>query len=60
MDSEGAEATQLNEGCLGLGDWVLAAPNKKTVIIKEVFLNEWASGQTIRLYNKTPKKYRSN
>ena len=29
----------------------------KTTIIKEIYLNEWSSGVTIRMYNKTPKKY---
>jgi hypothetical protein len=40
-----------------IDSYILTAPNKKTAIIKEVYLNEWASGATIRLYNKTPKKY---
>lgn len=51
-------ATTIEEGCLGLGTIVLHdAPKKKTIIIREVFLNSWSSGHTIRMYNKTPKKY---
>ena len=54
---EEAEIVQINEGCLGVGDWILTAKGKKTVIIKEVFINSWSSGQSITIYNKTPKKY---
>ena len=54
---EEAEIVQINEGCLGMGDWILTAKGKKTVIIKEVFINSWSSGQSITMYNKTPKKY---
>ena len=54
---EGANCTQLSEGVLGSGDWVLTAPNKKTAIVKEVPVNEWTSTHTIKMYNKTPKKY---
>lgn len=56
-DFEEAEIIQINEGCLGIGDWILTAKGKKTVIIKEVFINSWSSGQSITMYNKTPKKY---
>lgn len=38
---------------------IITAPNKKTAIIKEKYLNEWSSGVTIRLYNNTPKKYQT-
>lgn len=49
---------QIKEGCLGLGEVLLhGAPGKKSVVIKEVFLNEWSSGHTIRMYNKLPKRY---
>lgn len=54
---ENSQVIQTDEGSLGIGDWICTAPGKKTAIIKEVFLNEWSSGQTIKLYNKTPKKY---
>lgn len=52
------EATNVCPGVLGLGKVVLhGAPHKKTIIITEVFLNEWSSGHTVRAYNKIPKKY---
>jgi hypothetical protein len=54
---ENAQIIQTREGILGIGDWICTAPNKKTAVIKEVYLNAWNSGQTIKLYNKTPKKY---
>ena len=42
----------------GLVDnYILYGYKLKTTIIKEIYLNEWASGVTIRMYNKTPKKY---
>jgi hypothetical protein len=54
---EGSEVMQINEGVLGSGDWILTAPRKKTAIIKEVFVNSWCSTHTVKMYNKTPKKY---
>jgi len=56
-DIEGSIVYQIDEGSLGIGDWICTAPGKKTCIIKEVFINEWSSGQSIKFYNKTPKKY---
>jgi hypothetical protein len=51
-------ATTLEEGSLGLGTILLHdAPGKKTIVIKEFYLNAWSSGHTIRKYNKMPKKY---
>lgn len=53
---------QIQEGILGLGDLVLydeREPAKlKTFVIREIALNEWSNAQTIRAYNKMPKKYR--
>lgn len=54
---EGSQLIQTDEGVLGWGNWVCTAPNKKTVIITEVFENSWNSLHKIRMYNKTPKKY---
>ena len=54
---EESQIVQIDEGCLGIGGWILTAKGKKTVIIKEVFINSWSSGQSITIYNKTPKKY---
>jgi hypothetical protein len=54
------ECQVIEEGVLGLGTILLhSAIGKKVVLIKEVFLNEWSSGHTIRKYNKMPKKYES-
>ena len=54
----GGQLTQIEDGVLGLGELVLHdAPGKMTIVIKEVYLNEWSSGHTIRKYNETPKKY---
>jgi hypothetical protein len=54
----GGQATTIDEGCLGLGTLILHdAPGKKSVLIREVYLNEWSSGHTIRKYNKLPAKY---
>lgn len=47
----------LQEGSLGYGVMVLKCDGFKTAIIQERYLNCWSSGHTIRLYNKTPKKY---
>ena len=52
------EMVILEEGCLGLGTILLhGAKGKKTVIIKEVYVNNWSSTHTIRKYNSMPKKY---
>jgi len=51
------EMVELEEGCLGYGITMISGENLKTAIITEKYLNEWSSGHTIRLYNKTPKKY---
>lgn len=53
----GYEAVQLNEGTLGIGDWVLIAPDetKWNYIIREVYLNEWSSAQTLRKCRKLSK-----
>ena len=51
------EIITLEEGSLGLG-WVLCmADGCKTSLIQEVYLNEWSSTHTIRMFRKTPKKY---
>lgn len=57
---KGGQIFQISEGCLGLGDLVLFDPRgrMKTYVIREVYLNEQSSGQTIRGYNKMPGKYR--
>ena len=55
----GGQAHQINEGVLMYGDWILFDSRGlwKTIIIKEVYVNEWASKYSVRMYNKTPLKY---
>jgi hypothetical protein len=53
----GGTTTAIEEGSLGLGVVVCKADGYKTAIIQEIYLNEWSSTHTVRLYNKTPKKY---
>lgn len=57
LELENNEVLQTREGILGSGDWICTAPNKKTAIITEVVVNSWNSTHTIKMYNKTPKKY---
>ncbi len=54
----GWEYVQLLEGCLGSGDFVLIAPDDKhyNFVIREVYLNEWSSAQTIRRAAKISKR----
>lgn len=52
------QATTIDEGTLGLGTVLLHhAQGKKTILIREFYLNAWSSGHSIRKYNKIPKKY---
>ena len=52
------EYYQIYEGSLGLGKIVLYNGNgRKSIIIEEVYLNEWSSAHKIRMYNDLPKKY---
>lgn len=43
-------------GCL-LDNYIFTAPNYKTTIVKEHYINEWSSAYKIIMYNETPKKY---
>ena len=56
---EGGQVIQLSEGVLQSGNWVLYDPKGRlyAFIIKEIYVNCWTSAQTIRRYNKLPKKY---
>ena len=52
------ELHQIQEGTLGLGKLILFNGNgRKSIIIEEVYLNEWSSAHKIRMYNNLPKKY---
>lgn len=54
----GGNLYTIEDGILGLGTLVLAyADGKKSVIIKEYFINSWNSGHDVKFYNKLPKKY---
>jgi len=57
--SKGGEVMQTEEGGLTSGDFLLYDPADKLkfFVIKEVFVNEWSSMQSVRGYNKIPKKY---
>jgi len=57
--SKDGEIHILNEGSLVYGLVVATAHNCKSAVIKEVFINEWSSLQSIRLYNELPKKYQT-
>lgn len=45
------------EGCLGYGTTIAHADGCKWLVIQEHYLNEWSSGNTMRLYKELPKKY---
>ena len=54
----GGECLEIREGVLGLGTILLhGAKGKKSILIKEVFVNSWVSTHIIRQFNKLPKKY---
>ena len=55
--ARGWEGIQLDEGGVGVGDWVLIAPTSQqyNFVIREKFLNEWSSAQTIRRCKKLSK-----
>lgn len=58
MIEKGWEAVQLNEGTLGIGYWVLIAPDDKhyNFVIREVYYNMYSSVQTIRRCRKLSQK----
>lgn len=55
--SEDSIVYQYDAGGVGIGNWICGAPGYKWAIIKEVYLNEWGSAQSIRMYNELPKCY---
>jgi len=56
---KGGEVIWLKDGGLTSGDFLLYDPADKLkfFVIKEVFVNAWSSLQSVRGYNKIPKKY---
>lgn len=55
---KGGEVITIDEGCLGYGFMIMFGEGLKTTIVKEVYINEWSSGHTVRMYNKMPHKYK--
>lgn len=55
--NKGGYITTIENGVLGLGKILCFGEGLKTSLITEYFINSWASGHKIRMYNKTPKKY---
>ena len=53
----GGQVITAIEGSLGYGTTILHGEGLKTAIIQEHYINEWSSGNTVRMYNKTPAKY---
>ncbi len=54
---KGGEVFEVEEGTLGWGLTIMWGEGLKTAVVKEVYLNEWSSAHTVRLYNRCPKKY---
>ena len=50
--------TQIEDGTLGDGFFVLHGEGLKTCVVREVPLNEWSSAHTVRFYNIMPEKYK--
>lgn len=48
----------IQEGTLGYGILLMVAKGYKTTVVTEVYLNEWSSAHKIRMYNRTPEKYK--
>ena len=53
----GGEVFEIEEGVLGWGLTVMMAEGYKTAVVKEVPLSAWSSAHTVRMYNRTPRKY---
>jgi len=55
--NKGGEIITLSEGVLGYGKTLLKGEGLKTIVIIEKYVSDWSSTHTLRMYNKTPKKY---
>lgn len=53
----GGEVYELVEGTLGWGTTVMVRDGWMSIVVKEVYVNEWSSGHTVRRYRQLPKKY---
>ena len=54
---KGGEVITIEEGTLGYGFMIMFGEGLKTTIVKEIYVNAWSSGHSVRMYRKTPKKY---
>lgn len=56
---KGGKAYCTDEGVLTSGDWILfdTRGKLKSCIIKEVYVNDYSSAQSLRKYRKLPEKY---
>lgn len=56
---KGGQAYCIDEGVLASGDWILFDAKGKLIscIIKEVYISDYSSGQSLRKYRKLPEKY---
>lgn len=53
---EGMEVTQLNEGGLLGGDYLIEQEGYKSMLITEKYLNEWSSAYIIRRFSSNNAK----
>lgn len=53
---EGMEVTQLNEGSLLGGDYLIEQEGYKSMLITEKYLNEWSSAYIIRRFSSNNEK----
>lgn len=56
---KGGQAYCIDEGVLASGDWILfdKRGKLKSCIIKEVYISDYSSGQSLRKYRRLPEKY---
>ena len=57
----GGQMLKMREGTLGCGDILLYDDGGQlyTYVIREVYINEWSSGHTVRKYRKIPAQYQA-
>ena len=59
LGSKGYEYQQIYDGCLGYGTFIMWSPDparQYSFIVREIPLNCWTSGHTIRRFSKVTKK----
>lgn len=56
--NDGYDCFCVEEGVLSIGNWICLSndPKKWNFETKEVYLNEWCSGQTLRKFKKLSKR----